>query len=252
RIAELAVGRHRTLRPFPAHQVALVGRALDQRQPRRARLDRRGAARRGLERVTAAPRPIAHVDRAEVPVVGAWGAGRRELVARAGGRRPGAGVGDVAGAARGTAGLASGTQRTVAPAARLRGAVGGPRVASLAGVEHPISAAGRTAERQSSVPVFGSVAAKKSLPPTAVSSCGFELSGPGLMSPTSTVPAAVPSLFQSSRPFVGSEAAKKSVPFVFARSPGKEWPLPGLMSLTSTVLAAVPSLFQSSRPFVGS
>src|SRR5436190_18089863 len=91
---------------------------------------------------------------------------------------------------------------------------------------------------QSSVPVFGSVAAKKSLPPTAVSSCGFELSGPGLMSPTSTVPAAVPSLFQSSRPVVGSKAAKNSVPFTAARPAGGGWARAGLLALTAVSPAA--------------
>src|SRR5947208_14951189 len=71
------------------------------------------------------------------------------------------------------------------------------------------------------------------------------------MSLTSTVLAAVPSLFQSSRPFVGSKAAKKSVPFTSARLLGRELLLPGLMSFTGTVPAVVPSLFQSSAPFVG-
>src|SRR5439155_3962 len=71
------------------------------------------------------------------------------------------------------------------------------------------------------------------------------------MSLTSTVPAAVPSLFQSSGPFV-LKARKKSVPFTFVSPSGPEPPLPGLMSLTSTVPAAVPSLFQSSVPFAGS
>src|SRR5206468_2755014 len=71
------------------------------------------------------------------------------------------------------------------------------------------------------------------------------------MSVTSTVPAAVPSLFQSSGPFV-LKARKKSVPFTFVSPSGPEPPLPGLMSLTSTVPAAVPSLFQSSVPFAGS
>ena len=71
------------------------------------------------------------------------------------------------------------------------------------------------------------------------------------MSLTSTVLAAVPSLFQSSRPFVGSKAAKKSVPFTSARLLGRELLLPGLMSFTGTVPPVVPSLFQSSSPIDG-
>src|SRR5947208_13799860 len=148
--------------------------------------------------------------------------------------------------------------RQVSPAARSVQSLpqhdSGVRAAAPAshpspGSSTPFTRPAELPSAQRSVPVFGSVAAKKSLPPTAVSSCGFELSGPGLMSPTSTVPAAVPLLFQSSRPVVGSKAAKKSVPFTFVRPSGEESPGPGLMSLTSTVPAAVPSLFQSSRPF---
>jgi hypothetical protein len=53
---------------------------------------------------------------------------------------------------------------------------------------------------QSSTPVVGSNALKKRVPFTFVRSKGSELSVPGLMSLTRTVPAAVPSLFQSSMP----------------------------------------------------
>ena len=76
----------------------------------------------------------------------------------------------------------------------------------------------------------------------------MELPLPGLMSSTSTVPAAVPSLFHSSTPLVPSLAVKKSVPFTFVSDRGLESPLPARMSLTSTVPAAVPSLFHSSTP----
>ena len=61
---------------------------------------------------------------------------------------------------------------------------------------------------------------------------------PGRMSSTSTVPAAVPSLFHSSTPVVPSLAVKKSVPFTFVETAGSEPVAPGLMSLTSTVPAA--------------
>ena len=72
------------------------------------------------------------------------------------------------------------------------------------------------------------------------------------MSFTSTVPAAVPSLFQSSVPFVRSDALKYSVPLTFVRYEGYEEPEPVTMSFTSTVPAAVPLLFHNSVPFVGS
>ena len=67
------------------------------------------------------------------------------------------------------------------------------------------------------------------------------------MSLTSTVPAAVPSLFHSSLPCVPSSAVKKSVPSTAVRTRGTMPPV-GLMSLTSTVPAAVPSLFHNSSP----
>ena len=66
--------------------------------------------------------------------------------------------------------------------------------------------AGVPSDFQSSRPSVGSVARKKSVPPTLVNSLGFEPPLPGLMSLTSVVPAAVPSDFQSSRPSVGSVA----------------------------------------------
>ena len=40
---------------------------------------------------------------------------------------------------------------------------------------------------------------------------------PALMSLTSTVPGAVPSLFHNSTPFVASKAEKNTVPFTFVR-----------------------------------
>ena len=77
---------------------------------------------------------------------------------------------------------------------------------------------------------------------------GPEEATPGLMSLTSTVPAAVPSLFHSSVPKSGWNAVKKSVPLTLVSQEGLEDPAPGLMSFTSTVPAVVPSLFQSSNP----
>ena len=52
--------------------------------------------------------------------------------------------------------------------------------------------------------VRGSLAEKKSVPPTFVRNAGYELVPPGWMSLTSFVPAAVPSDFQSSLPWVPS------------------------------------------------
>ena len=75
---------------------------------------------------------------------------------------------------------------------------------------------------------------------------GEESPGPGLMSLTITVPAAVPSDFQSSSLCVPSFALKYSSPLTLVRPEGFELPEPGLMSLTITVPAAVPSDFQSS------
>ena len=51
---------------------------------------------------------------------------------------------------------------------------------------------------QSSTPVVGSKALKKSVPFTFFRSKGCELPAPGLMSWTRTVPSPVPSLLQSS------------------------------------------------------
>ncbi len=68
-----------------------------------------------------------------------------------------------------------------------------------------------------------------------------------LMSFTSTVPAAVPSVFQSSAPFTPSLAWKYRTPLRTVKPYGQELaPAAVLMSFTSTVPAAVPSLFQSS------
>src|SRR5262249_4249747 len=88
--------------------------------------------------------------------------------------------------------------------------------------------------------------------PTFVSQAGDEVALPGLRSLTSTVPAAVPSLFHSSRPCVPSSAVKNSLPLTSVSHQGYEVALPGLRSLTSTVPAARPSLFHSSRPLTPS
>ena len=67
---------------------------------------------------------------------------------------------------------------------------------------------------------------------------------------TSTVPAAVPSLFHSSLPWAPSLAVKNSVAADVRQEPRVELlAVPGLMSLTRTVPAAVPSLFHSSSPW---
>ena len=58
-----------------------------------------------------------------------------------------------------------------------------------------------------------SSARKNSMPPARVSSVGYELPEPGLMSLTRTVPAGVPSVFHSSTPLVPSSAVKNTVPF---------------------------------------
>src|SRR5437667_341007 len=71
------------------------------------------------------------------------------------------------------------------------------------------------------------------------------------MSFTSTVPAAVPSLFQSSRPFVGSEATKKSVPFTSVNPSGEESSVAVLMSFTrygTSCARAGPRWTVSRRP----
>jgi hypothetical protein len=112
----------------------------------------------------------------------------------------------------------------------------------------------------SAAPVMPSLAWKNSVVPTAVS-CGTLLAGtdevgPTLMSLTSTVPAAVPSVFHSSVPVVPSLAVKNRVSPTILNSvddeegPEKvliEPPL-GLRSLKSVVPAAVPSVLQSSIP----
>jgi hypothetical protein len=77
---------------------------------------------------------------------------------------------------------------------------------------------------QSSFPVSGWDAEKKSVPPPAVSHQGREDSCPGTMSRTSTVPAAVPSLRHSSRPVPAWTAEKNSVPLTSTRLAGPEEP----------------------------
>ena len=61
---------------------------------------------------------------------------------------------------------------------------------------------------QSSEPVAGRKAVKKSPPPTGVICAGREPSGPGFASASRTVPPAVPSERQSSAPVPGSLAEK--------------------------------------------
>ena len=79
------------------------------------------------------------------------------------------------------------------------------------------------------------------------------------MSFTSTVPAAVPSVFQSSVPIAGVYAAKNSVSPTMATESlcGSVWsttdePEPGLMSASSAVPAAVPSVRNHSNPWTPS
>src|SRR5262249_26859185 len=80
-----------------------------------------------------------------------------------------------------------------------------------------------------------------------VSLLGEEAAPPGKMSLTSTVPAAVPSLFHSSVPCVPSLAVKNSVPLTLVKLLGKEGP-PGVMSLTTTVTVAVPTDVLNAGP----
>ena len=71
--------------------------------------------------------------------------------------------------------------------------------------------------------------------------------GPGLMSLTIVVPAAVPSLHQTSVPFTPSSAEKHtSLPRATRYSGSEPSSGVGSMSLTIAVPAAVPSLRQSS------
>jgi len=95
---------------------------------------------------------------------------------------------------------------------------------------------------QSSTPVAGSKAPKKSVPFTMVGSFQFESSGPGLMSLTSTVPSGVPSVFQGSHPVAGSQPTKKSAPANTGPGP-KAF---GTISVNITVPASVPSVFHTS------
>ena len=73
------------------------------------------------------------------------------------------------------------------------------------------------------LPLDGSSnALKYSRLPDFTSEPGSAPSVPDMISLTSTVPAAVPLLFQSSRPKSGWNAEKKSVPFTFVRWSGSE------------------------------
>ena len=88
------------------------------------------------------------------------------------------------------------------------------------------------------------MAGKSSVGPKDVSERGAkDEPGPGLMSFTITVPAAVPSLFQSSNPLVPSLAKKKSVPRTLVRSEMYAGP-DGLMRFTKCVPSVVPVLLQ--------
>src|SRR5215468_11061765 len=94
----------------------------------------------------------------------------------------------------------------------------------------------------SSVPVSSVVAEKKSIESVATPSLGFDPPGTAT-SATSTVPAAVPSVFQSSRPCNPSSVVKNSVPLALVRYVVSiEVPLMG------RVPASVPSLLQRSSP----
>ena len=111
-------------------------------------------------------------------------------------------------------------------------------------------------ERHSSWPWITSLAEKKSVPLTFVREMDDpsrrEPVGPGTMSFTSAVPAAVPSLCHSSGPWVPSSALKKRSPLTLVSSDRYELLGPGLMSFTSAVPAAVPSLCHSSYPVLRS
>ena len=67
-----------------------------------------------------------------------------------------------------------------------------------------------------------SEAVKYRVLPTAVSSEGLESPGPGLMSLTRTVPAAVPSVPHSSWPYSPSVAEKYTSPPAWTKGPGLE------------------------------
>ena len=92
----------------------------------------------------------------------------------------------------------------------------------------------------------GEYALKKTQPLETTGSYGSELSTPGLMSLTITVPVLVPSEDQSSAPEIPLLAEKNNLLPNATRRLGKLPPLPGTMSLTSCVPATVPSLFHSS------
>src|SRR6266568_3152037 len=126
---------------------------------------------------------------------------------------------------------------------------------------------------QSSEPCTPSSAENSSVVPTTVSDAGEELAGPGLMSSTSIVPAAVPSDVHSSWPWAEPSVAEKNtaepstiggpideppgpglmsstsieVPNATSES-GLEPSEPGAMSFTITVVDALPFDFHNSRP----
>ena len=115
-----------------------------------------------------------------------------------------------------------------------------------------VPAGSREVRLHNSLPWIPSLALKNNVPFMFTKSLGMELTDPGLMSLTSTVPSSVPSLFHNSTPFSPSLAPKKSVPFtklvdkeVVPKDPDE----PGLMSLTITVPASVPLLFHNSFPW---
>ena len=97
-----------------------------------------------------------------------------------------------------------------------------------------------------------SVAEKNTVPRAGVRSWGDELAVPGLTSATSTVPAALPSLFHSSVPLPGALVPLLAEKYTVVPSGTRLATLlllePGQMSFTSTVPASVPSLFHSSAP----
>ncbi|GCL48269.1 hypothetical protein NIES3787_39850 [Microcystis aeruginosa NIES-3787] len=103
-----------------------------------------------------------------------------------------------------------------------------------------------------SAPLTPLSALKNRVLPTALRLLGLELEAPGRMSPTKTVPAAVPSLLHNSSPFTPSLTVKNRVLPTAVRRLGLELEEPARMSLTKTVPADVPSLFHNSLPFTPS
>src|SRR5262249_13232037 len=107
--------------------------------------------------------------------------------------------------------------------------------------------------RPSSLPVTPSLAAKyRRLPDTTRPNepllPGWEPSGPGRMSLTTKVPAAVPSLRHSSVPRSAVVARDNRAPLTLTGSRKQRPALPAATSLTRAVPAAVPSVFHSSAP----